>query len=450
MKSSVIRGALALATGVAIGWFASPSWEIPDQPSKDLILQELADAGEVIDAEQRSMAVKAAFSETSAAEMEAVVDSVMKLAARRPDVGIREEFLSRWGTLAPRKALAYLGTDSLPSERATVLTAWGKTDPDGAAGSFRPAEKELSDNSLAEARALLAGFAEADAIKAIRFADRFALADLTRLEFNYTSGIVSPSFEPYGSYEEAIDKWIRRDPEEAFDVMLSLKTTKVREQALNELLVEWPYRNEDASRAAELRLRESLLTDGDPMITFQSKSIFGSLARFLGEDYITSRWEGGNHTPFEAEMLSLATEWTAKWLTERVENGKGIAQATAWMKKLPPGDARAAVIRGIATGWPWQQQPQEELVTWASTLPTALQKDIAIAAFAKNLSRSETARALELAATVADPALRADALAHIAAPFVPKDEGGKMSFNVRKWIRQNPEIAELLKAAGEG
>ncbi len=446
MKSSLISGALALAAGVAIGWFASPSGEIPDRPSNDQILRKLADAGEVIDAEQRSMAVKSAFSETSAAEMEAVVDSVMKLAARRPDMGIRQEFLSRWGTLAPRKALAYLGTDSLPSERAAVLTAWGKTDPDSAAESFHPAEKEWSENSLADARALLAGIAEADAVKAIRFADRFALAELTRFEFNPGNAIVSPSFEPYGSYGEAIDKWIRRDPEAAFDAMISLKTTKVREQALNELLTyEWPFQNQ----TAELRLRESVLTDGDPMITFQSKSIWGSLARFLGEDYITMRWENGTRTPFEEEMLTLATEWTAKWLTERVENDEGIAKATAWMEKMPPGDARDSVIRGVASAWSWKPEQQEKLLKWANALPSAQQKDIAIATFVKNMSREETARALELAATVADPALRADALAHIAAPFVSTEEGGKMSFDVRKWIRQNPEVAELLKTPRE-
>lgn len=443
MKSSLINGALALAAGVAIGWFAAPTRETSatsDRARNDKILRKLADAGELIDAEQRAMAIKSAFSETTAADMEALVDSVMKLAARRPDMGMREEFLSRWGTLAPRKALAYLGFHSLPSERAAVLTAWGKADPDGAAEGFHPAEKELSEKSQADARALLAGIAEADAVKAIRFADRFALADLTRLENNYTGGgIISPSFEPNGSYQEAIDNWIRRDPEAAFGVMISLKSTQVREQALNELLTyKWPFQN----HAAELRLRESVLTDGHPMITFQSKSLWGSLARFLGEDFIAMRWENGTQTPFEAEMLTLATEWTARSLAENGENDEGFAKATAWMEKLPPGNARDAVIRGIVSAWSWLPDQQEKLVKWANALPAAHQKDIAIATFAKKMSREETARALELAATIAEPALRADALAHVAAPFVSKEEGGTMAFDVPKWISQNPEIAE--------
>ena len=455
MESSHINGALAIVAGVAIGWFASSTREITAtsaRPRNDQILRKLADAGEVIDAEQRAMAIKSAFSETNSADMEALVDFVMKLAARRPDMGMREEFLSRWGTLAPRKALAYLGTESLPSERAAVLTSWGKSDPDSAAESFRPAEKELSGNSLAEARALLAGIAEADAVKAIRFADRFALADLTRVDFEVIMniGFGSPSFRPSGSYQEAIDKWINRDPEAAFDVMVSLKSTKVREQALNELLMidGLPHQNPEESEMALLRLRESVLT-GDPNVTFQRKYFMGSLARFLGEDFIAMRWENGTQTPFEAEMLVLATEWTARSLTENSENDEVAAKASAWMEKLPPGDARAAVIRGIATAWSWQPEQQEKLLKWASALPSAHQKDIAIATFVKNMSGEETARALELAATIAEPALRADGLAHVAAPFVSEEEGGTMAFDVRKWMNQNPEIGELLKAVGE-
>jgi len=43
--------------------------------------------------------------------------------------------------------------------------------------------------------------------------------------------------------------------------------------------------------------------------------------------------------------------------------------------------------------------------------------------------------------------LRAKALAHVGARFISKEEGGTKSFDVRKWMSENPEIGEELRAA---
>jgi hypothetical protein len=42
----------------------------------------------------------------------------------------------------------------------------------------------------------------------------------------------------------------------------------------------------------------------------------------------------------------------------------------------------------------------------------------------------------------------AEALAHAAARFISKEEGGTKAFDVRKWMRENPKVGEELRAAG--
>jgi hypothetical protein len=494
MKNSIVKASLALVVGVAIGWFMAPTGENSVSSAKlgsAQVLSKLAEAGEIIDAEQREMAVRLAFSTAKAAEMETLADPVMKLAERRPDMDIREEFLNRWGELAPRNALTYLGSASPISQRELVLTAWGRTEPDDAAESFRPDEKKLSDDSRAEARALLAGIAVADPVKAIRFADRYSLAALTRLEFKNMGGaIVNPSFEPSGSYQEAIARWIRHDPAAAFDVMLTLKSTKVRDQALNELFFfEWPNQNPEASQAAAIRLWERAQLAGDSRITFHSIELLETLARNYGKlngakayeqaislsdpdqrlaalksaldgwkgwdnenlpavaDFIETQLKAETKISAESEVLVHAAGWTAGWLTENGENDEGIAKAATWMEKLPPGEARDAATREIVSAWSWLPEQQKKLAEWANALPPSRQKDVAVAACVTKISKKEPARAMEMAATIADPALRAEALAHVAAPFVSKEEGGTKAFDVREWMSQNPRVREELKAA---
>jgi hypothetical protein len=493
MKDSIGKGTLALAVGVAIGWFAATTGKnsvSPGKPVADQVLRKLADAGEILDAEQREMAVGAAFADATATDMETLADPVMKLSLRRPDMSIREDFLRRWGELAPRNALAYLGSDSPIRDRATVFSAWGRTDPDGAAESFHPERKELSDDSRAEARALLAGIAEVDAVKAIRFADRYSLAGLTRLEFKIGFSMGHPSGEPSGSYQEAIDKWIRNDPAGAFEEMITLKSTEVREQALNELFFfEWPHRDPEASKAAAIRLRESAQLDGDPLFPFHSIALVETLARNFGKlngakayeqaislsdpdqrlaalkaalqgwtewgeerlpavaDFVAMRLDSDAKASAEAELLVHAAEWIAGWITESGENDEGIVKAAAWMEKLPPGDARDAAIRGILSAWSWLPEQQTKLDHWADGLPPSRQRDIAVATRVKKASEKEPARAMDLAATIENPALRAEALADAGARFVSKDEGGTSPFDIRKWMSQNPEIGEELRAA---
>jgi len=494
MKSRIATGTLAIVAGMAIGWFATPT-EKPsvssDKPGSAQVLRKLVEAGEIIDPEQRVLAVRAAFADSKSAEVEALADPVMKLAERRPDMNLREEFLHRWGGLAPQKALAYLGTESPPSERAPVFTAWGRTDPDGAAESFRPADKEWSDDSQAEAWALLAGIAEADAVKAIRFADRFALAALTRLEFKPSASMGGhPSGESSGTYQKAIDNWIRHDPAGAFEVMISLKSIRVREQALNELFFfEWPYRDPEASHAAAMRLLEKSHLEGDSRVPVHSIALVETLARNHGAlngakayeqaigfsnpdqrlaavkaalegwkglrkeylpavaDFVAMRLNSDAKASAEPEMLVHAAEWTAVWLTENGENDEGMVKAADWMEKLPAGDARDAAIRGIVSAFSWLPKQQKKLGKWANALPPSHQKDIAVATCVTKISEKEPARAMDMAATIEDSTLRAEALAHVGARFISKEEGGTKVFDVRKWMSENPKIGEELRAA---
>jgi hypothetical protein len=484
-------GSLALAAGITIGWFATPTEEISvssDKPGSGQVLRKLVEAGEIIDAVQRAMAVRAAFADAKAAEMKTLADPVMKLAERRPDMTIREEFLRYWGGLAPRKALAYLGSESPLRDRVPALTAWGRTDPDGAVESFRPAEKELSDNSQAEARALLAEIAEAAPVKAILFADRFALADLTRFEFKPSSFPSNPSFEPSGSYQRAIDNWVRHDPAGAFEVMIALKSSRVREQALNELFFfEWPNQDPEASQAAAIRLWDRAQLEDDSRVPFLSLELVGTLARNYGNlngpmayeraisltdpeqrltalkatlggwkglreerlpavaDFIAMRLNSDVKTPAESVMLVHAAEWTAGELTENGENDEGIGKAATWLEKFPAGEARDAAIRGIVSAWSWLPEQQKKLDAWVNTLPPSHQRDIAVATCVTKMFKDKPARAMDMAATIENPTLRAETLAHVGARFISKEEGGDKAFDVQKWMSQNPKIGEELR-----
>lgn len=312
----IVTGTLTLVLGIAIGWFAAPVEEAPPvnvHPSKpapkshlrtrggspsgdtanltmkvtgphaNTVRRKLAEAGAILNAERRVLAVRTALADAEAADMEALGDDVGDLADRRPDIPLREEFLRRWGELEPLKALAYLGPDASLADRVLVLTAWGRTAPDEAAGSFQLPEMDLPDASRKEARALLAGIAEADAVKALRFADRLALADLDRLEFKPSSFPVNPSFRPAGSYQESVDSWIRQHPAEAFEVMLTLQSPKVREQALNELFHGWAYRDPQASQAAADRLWEHSQQQSDPAEPIIGPELMKTLSQEYGE-----------------------------------------------------------------------------------------------------------------------------------------------------------------------
>jgi hypothetical protein len=493
MNNNMITGSIALIAGVAIGWFATPTEEIPissDTSDFSQVISKLVKAGEIIDPELKIAAVKDAFKDTTANEIDILADSVMKLAKRRPDMTIREEFLSHWGGLSPQKALAYLGSVSQLNDRTTILTAWGRSDPDAAAENFQPSNKELSGDSLAEASAILDGIAKADPVKAILFADRFALANLTRLEFTTTIFPSNPSFEPSGSYQIAIDNWIRHNPERAFEVILSLKFNKVREQALNELFFfDWPYYEPKASQAAVNLLWDRALIKGDSRVPFLSLDLIRNLAQHLGAlndaetyeralgladpeqrlaafnaamdgwksakegnlsvvaDFVAMRLNSKVKLSTESELLVDAAGWTAGWLTEDGENNQGIGKAAAWLEKLPAGEARDEAVRGIVSAWAWLPEQQKKLAAWAHALPPSHQRDIAVANCAKTMFEENPVRAMDMAATIQDPALRAGALAQVGAPYISKEEGGEMIFDIQKWLSENQKIGAELQTA---
>jgi hypothetical protein len=109
-----------MVAGMAIGWFAASTEKTSvstDKPNSGQVLRQLVEAGEIIDAEQRVLAVRAAFADCNAAELESLADPVTKLAKRRPDMNLRVEFLHRWGELAPQKALAYRASESCYAAR---------------------------------------------------------------------------------------------------------------------------------------------------------------------------------------------------------------------------------------------------------------------------------------------------------------------------------------------
>jgi hypothetical protein len=164
-------------------------------------------------------------------------------------------------------------------------------------------------------------------------------------------------------------------------------------------------------------------------------------------DFVAMRLNSDAKASAEPEMLVHAAEWTAGWLTENGRNDEGMVKAADWMEKLPVGDARDAAIRGIVSALSWLPEQQKKLEKWANALPPSHQKDIAVATCVTKISEKEPARALDMAATIEDPTLRAEALAHVGARFISKEEGGTKVFDVRKWMSENPKIGEELRAA---
>ena len=61
MKSRIATGTLAVVAGMAIGWFAAPTEKTSvssDKPGSGQVFRKLVEAGEIIDPEQRVLAVR--------------------------------------------------------------------------------------------------------------------------------------------------------------------------------------------------------------------------------------------------------------------------------------------------------------------------------------------------------------------------------------------------------
>jgi hypothetical protein len=480
-----LTACLTLAAGIAIGWIAVPMIKRAPVIS---VQEELVQASRVLDPEQQALDVRAAFAKADAAGIKALANYVEDLANRRPDIPLREEFLRRWGEVAPKEAFAYLGPNAKPRDLQAVLTAWGRTDPDGAAESFQPSENDQTESLRANARALLAGLAEADIEKAIRFADRCSLADLDRLEFKYSPFPSSPSFDPSGYYQEAFDAWVQRDPATAFEVIITLRSPKVREQALNELFHTWHYDNPKASQAAADRFWKEALSSNHSGDLPMNPGLMETLANHLGEltgkeayerafqitdpdlrrvaiEYALAGWKGwdGENLPAVADFIvntwrsfhdgtadgkgaiTTATEWTARELIRKEDD---LGKAVAFLEKLPAGTAREAAVEGILSGWSWSPEKQFMFSAWIDALPPSRHQDIAVAKLISKVPDQSPAKALDMAANIEDSTLRAASLASVGARFIPKHQGGTKAFDLEEWARDYPEIMKELRAAG--
>ena len=93
------------------------------------------------------------------------------------------------------------------------------------------------------------------------------------------------------------------------------------------------------------------------------------------------------------------------------------------------------------------KEKQKKLETWANALPPSHQRDAAVAACVEEISHKEPARAINMAATIENPTLRAEALAQVGARCFSKEEGGDKVFDVQKWMRENHKLAMELQAA---
>jgi hypothetical protein len=272
--------------------------------------------------------------------------------------------------------------------------------------------------------------------------------------------------------------------------MISLKSIEVREQALTELFFgSWPDQDPEAAHAAATRLLEAAQRDGDSNVPLQRIELLGTLLKIHGErdgpsayaqalgfsdpdqrlaavqaalggwagaqnnhlpavaEFVAMRLHSDTVPPAEAAVLVHAAEWTARWLTESGKNDEGLVQAAAWMENLPAGNARDAGARGIVSAFRWVPEQEKKLEQWAIALPRSHHRDIAIVACLTKISEHEPARALDMAATIDDPALRAEALAHVAARFISTEDAGTRAFNLTRWMRENPILAEELRAA---
>lgn len=493
MKNKITTGTLALIAGVAIGWLATPepqSLAPSEKHTPDLILKQLTKAGEIIDQDQKVSAVQATLNNITAPDLEKIAPSIYELSLHRPDMRIREKFLTSWGTHAPLKALAYSELNPHYGDRSIILKAWARANPESAIKHFQPSDKELKGENLEDALALLGGIAETDPTKAILFAEQYHLAQLTRLEIKSSPFAHHPSIQPEGSYQIAIERWMVQHPESAFKLINSLQSIKVREQAMNELFYTgWGYDNPKPELEAILQLWDQAQEGNENHKPFHSISLIETLATNLSghdlslafqralnlinpeqrlaairsvlyaqkwnhsqknsltdlADFIAARLTSDEITTIETTLLPKATAMLAQWITEADDGG--IEKATTWIESLPAGKVRNASYKGIMSAWSWLPEKQKELVLWADSLPPSHQRDTAITACVEEISHKEPARAINLAATIENPTLRAEALAQVGARCFSKEEGGDKVFDLQKWIRKNPKLAMELQAA---
>jgi hypothetical protein len=113
-------------------------------------------------------------------------------------------------------------------------------------------------------------------------------------------------------------------------------------------------------------------------------------------------------------------------------------QIESWVKSQPPGAAREAAIRSLASS---QATSTPELIgTLADAWPAGPDRDAALRGIALSLWQSDPRRAIEFARRVSEPDQRESTLSRIAGTWLSKDESA-----ARAWLASSTELSSEEK-----
>ena len=397
LASRLVVLALMLCCGIGLWWAArkvpgvnttsrsalagstNPT-TISGQVNGDVTEEQLAASVAAGSGKNRKQPARSLFATLGSSELKRLAQRIEKVSTKiEEEEGWEEnsgwilasEFYRRWGEVAPKEALAFLGEHESywAGLRETVYTSWARTDPDAAAAAYDPALERQYSSELKEA--LLEGLSSADPEKALRFADsqRWCHATLFTPEHDseaharYSTAwellayvpVEAPS-DPFGL---AMHSWIQRDPEAAFGAMLSLKYDLLKQATLAALFSNWLLRDPDAALAASSRIEDRSLcemTIHTAMEAYLLRQPQEALYRILAispfEDEATD--SGNRPLPFRfcdtmptrtSDRMGLVSEAAAAM---GVRDGRKAWDIAAMIED---DNARAAALGGALAGW---------------------------------------------------------------------------------------------------
>ena len=343
----------------------------------DLTDEELTTTGASGSEEDRKQAARALFTTLGSADLQRLVQRVEKVSEKIGEEGdgwlLAREFYRRWGEVAPKTALEFLGKHESywAGMREAVYTGWARTYPDAAVAAYEPGPDSHYAYELQTA--ILEGLSSVNPEKALRFADAQRLGS----EFIFTPGndnevparysrtwelltyvpVEAPS-DPFGL---AMHSWIQRDPEAAFTAMRSLKYDSLQKTTLAALFSNWLLRDPDAALAAISRIEDRNLRESTIHKAMQAYllrhpqealSRILAIPAFANEDEETE--PGKRPLPYRfcdtiptrtLDRMGLVSEAAAA-MGER--DGRSAWDIAAMIKD---DNARAAALGGALAGW---------------------------------------------------------------------------------------------------
>ena len=351
-------------------------------------------------------------------------------------------FMESWAIKDPEASLAKAGELGIGRLRNECIAAacggWASRNP---MASAKWVEDQLTGAAKSQANAAIASaWAE------------FAPEAATEWAGSLPSGTASES-----AISKALKTWVDRDPKAASDWASNQPEGSKRSTAMLQLAVEWS--DQDPTGAAEWITRHVTSEDGSDMVNIL-------LNRWSSADpTAAANWVGSLPEDQQPEAYAMIL---AVWTSDDP------AGASAWVTSFPPGKTRQQAIPKLAESWAginpqeaiswtlalaesseknkaldqsvrvWALNEYDTMSAWIESQPAGADSDHLRSVAAVVIAENHPLEGATLAAAIADPSVKQDAIVDILRQWQKKD-----SKAANAWIKQQVLDPKTLERLGQ-